>query len=80
MATFPRREADIAVLAERMISGFNAHGEVFPHADPAALEAVREALAEANDAQGQARAAAPMPRAPLASGSKSPRPTKRPAA
>jgi hypothetical protein len=58
MATFPRREADIAVLAERMISGFNAHGEVFPHADPAALEAVREALAEANDAQGQARAAA----------------------
>ena len=58
MATFPRREADIMVLARKMISGFAAHGDVFPHADPAALDALREALATARTEAGKIVAAA----------------------
>jgi len=58
MAEFPKREADVLALAERMISGYVVHAADFPNVDATVLSGIRDAMVAANDQQVQAKAAA----------------------
>ena len=44
MAEFPSREADIMMLASKMVRGYEDHPAVFPHADAAGLNAAHLAF------------------------------------
>jgi hypothetical protein len=56
MAQFPRREADIAVLADRMVRGMSHHTDLFP-APPVAPDDLKNSLAGYAEALHKARAA-----------------------
>ena len=60
MPRFPKREADVVALADAMISGYTANPGVFPNADVAALQAVRDAYQTAKNAQLDAQAQAQL--------------------
>ncbi len=51
MPVFPKREAEVLVLATKMISGYTTSPAVFPHADVPALQAALDACMAAKDLQ-----------------------------
>lgn len=51
MPTFPKKEADVVVLAGTMIAGYTANPTVFPSADTAALTAAMDAYTAAKNDQ-----------------------------
>ncbi len=60
MPDFPKREGDIAALAKSVIAGYIAHPEVFPGADPAALQADLDAFKAAKNLQVRKQAEAQL--------------------
>ncbi|MCB2156141.1 fibronectin type III domain-containing protein [bacterium] len=51
MPRFPRREGEIILLADDMISGLNSYGKHFPNCDPKGLEGLRADYQKQKDVQ-----------------------------
>jgi len=58
MPRFPAQQAEILALTEAMIGGYTEHPALFPSADTALVQSVRDAYYVAADAQREAGAAA----------------------